>query len=244
MPLVGSSPTASAFANVKRKNSPVVQRLRLLAYTQATMVQVHPGLLITQVIHVLAEQPGVLASLSRWRSWVQIPSRTLFHSARYANWQSGEAQTFATCGFDSRPCHLRTSHSTNRVVFLAAVCKAVVNEISEVDDERFKSFTTHSMTCRIERRPVRLSAQDGGPSSRKGGFDSRTGHCPKKGTDPLPGRGPRCERQAVKGLSSFLGHRSHRRDQIDQVVKLADTRRSDRRALRAWEFDSPLGHST
>jgi hypothetical protein len=178
------------------------------------MVQVHPGLLITNVIYVLAEQPGVLASLSRWRSWVQIPSRTLFHSARYANWQSGEAQTFATCGFDSRPCHWRASLSANRVVFLVVVCKTAVNEISEVDDERFESFTTHSMTCRITSRPVRLSAQDGGPSSRKGGFDSRTGHC------------------------------SHRRDQIDQVVKLADTRRSERRALRAWEFDSPLGHST
>jgi hypothetical protein len=104
------------------------------------------------------------------------PIEDAFDAARYANWQSGEAQTFATCGFDSRPCHLRTSHSTNRVVFLVAVCKTVVNETSEVDDERFESFTTHWMPCRIERRPVRLSAQDGGPSSRKGGFDSRTGH--------------------------------------------------------------------
>jgi hypothetical protein len=25
--------------------------------------------------------------------------------ARYANWQSGEAQTFVTCGFDSHPCY-------------------------------------------------------------------------------------------------------------------------------------------
>jgi hypothetical protein len=57
-------------------------------------------------LHVLAEQPGVLASLSRWRSWVQIPSRTLSIRARYANWQSGEAQTFVICGFDSRSCHL------------------------------------------------------------------------------------------------------------------------------------------
>jgi hypothetical protein len=31
-------------------------------------------------IHVLAEQPGVLATLSRWRSWVQIPSGTLEQS--------------------------------------------------------------------------------------------------------------------------------------------------------------------
>ena len=26
--------------------------------------------------------------------------------ARYAIWQSGEAQTFVFCGFDSHPCHL------------------------------------------------------------------------------------------------------------------------------------------
>ena len=68
-PLVGSSPTASAFANVNRTNSPVVQRQRLLAYTQATMVRVHPGLLILhgQVFsyYVLAGQPGVPATLSR-----------------------------------------------------------------------------------------------------------------------------------------------------------------------------------
>ena len=29
------------------------------------------------------------------------------NTARYANWQSGEAQTFViVCGFDSHPCHL------------------------------------------------------------------------------------------------------------------------------------------
>jgi hypothetical protein len=42
----------------------------------------------------LVVQPGVDACLSRRRSWVQIPSRAL--TARYANRQSGEAQTFAT----------------------------------------------------------------------------------------------------------------------------------------------------
>src|SRR4249920_2744932 len=31
-------------------------------------------------IHILAEQPGVLAILARWRSWVQIPSGTLEQS--------------------------------------------------------------------------------------------------------------------------------------------------------------------
>jgi hypothetical protein len=54
----------------------------------------------------------MLATLSRWRSSVQIRSGTPFRSiqtARYANWQSGEAQTFADCGFDSHPCYLHAS---------------------------------------------------------------------------------------------------------------------------------------
>ena len=47
----------------------------------------------------------MLACLSSRRSWVQIPSGTLTE-ARYANWQSDEAQTFVTvCGFDSHPCY-------------------------------------------------------------------------------------------------------------------------------------------
>jgi hypothetical protein len=56
--------------------------------------------------HALVEQPGVLACLSRRRSRVQIPSRALStNTARYANRQSGQAQTLVTCGFDSRLRH-------------------------------------------------------------------------------------------------------------------------------------------
>ena len=138
---------------------PVVQRQRLLAYNQATVVRVHPGLLTPRYangravrlkpeclqvrillwalsmtswlgrqladhlglepgmlwvrvppellkISVLVEQPGVLATLSRWRSRVQIPPGTLLKTARYANRQSGQAQTLVTvCRFDSDPCH-------------------------------------------------------------------------------------------------------------------------------------------
>jgi hypothetical protein len=90
---VGSIPTPAA-----RHHGPVVQRQRLLSYKQETMVQLHPGLLAKgeggvwkgeymlsfhtppsafPLIHVLVEQPGVLACLSRRRSWVQIPSGTL-----------------------------------------------------------------------------------------------------------------------------------------------------------------------
>lgn len=71
-------------------------------------------------------------------------------------------------------------------------------------------------------RPVRLEAQDPGPSSRRRGFKSRTGHSfvskntaevPQKDTHAIPGRGP------------------HESPANGQVVQLADTRRSERRAL-------------
>ena len=48
-------------------NSPVVQRQRLLAYTQATMVQVRPGLLDAQV-RQLAERLGLNPSDCRFDS--------------------------------------------------------------------------------------------------------------------------------------------------------------------------------
>ena len=47
------------------------------------------------VTNVLVEQPGVLATLSRWRTRVQIPPGTLTRSGTQT-WQSGEAQTFVT----------------------------------------------------------------------------------------------------------------------------------------------------
>ena len=79
----------------------VVQRRRLPAYTRKTMVRVHPESVIGFCPRGAA---GVLATLSRWRSWVQIPSRTPLKTARYAIRQSGEVQTFVFCGFDSHSC--------------------------------------------------------------------------------------------------------------------------------------------
>ena len=70
----------------------------------------------------------MLATLSRWRPWVQIPSGALTYwgtMARYANWQSGQAQTLVICGFDSLSCHWELKE---RVVLLTAACKAVANK--------------------------------------------------------------------------------------------------------------------
>ena len=57
--------------------------------------------------YVLVEQPGVLACLSRRRSWVQIPSGTLLmNMARYANPAERPSSNLGDCGFDSLPCYL------------------------------------------------------------------------------------------------------------------------------------------
>ena len=62
---------------------------------------------------VLAEQPGVLATLSRWRSGVRIPSGTLISTTRRGTQtgKSGEAQTFVCCGFNSHSRHSKTERS-------------------------------------------------------------------------------------------------------------------------------------
>ena len=61
---------------------------------------------------VLVEQPGVLACLSRRRSWVQIPSGTLT-KARYANLAERRISKVCGCGFDSLPCYLMMAQWTS-----------------------------------------------------------------------------------------------------------------------------------
>jgi hypothetical protein len=85
-------------------------------------------------------------------------------------------------------------------VFLVAVRKTVVNEISEVDDERFESFTTHSESTNWKVGSFVYRHRTAAPQAAK------AGSIPARVTE---------------------------QDQtIDQVVKLADTRRSERRALK------------
>ena len=54
---------------------------------------------------VLVEQPGVLATLSRWRPSVQIRSGTLDNTARCANVAERPSSNLGGCGFDSLPCY-------------------------------------------------------------------------------------------------------------------------------------------
>ena len=47
--------------------------------------------------NALVEQPGVLATLSRWRSWVQIPSGALRSVNRRHGTQIGKAAKLKPC---------------------------------------------------------------------------------------------------------------------------------------------------
>jgi hypothetical protein len=67
-----------------------------------------------------------------------IGGARLIKPARYANWQSDQAQTLASCGFDSHSCHLVFAgwcSSRRSVKPLPSICEAVGG--------RFNSFITH-----------------------------------------------------------------------------------------------------
>ena len=93
-------PGAIPGGSTQHQDSPVAQRQRQLPYKETIGGSSPPGITEGNPLNtqrelkrqpiVLAEQSGVLATLSRWRSWVRIPSGTLSahgrtHSARYAN---------------------------------------------------------------------------------------------------------------------------------------------------------------
>ena len=80
----------------------------------------------------------MLACLSRRRSRVQIPSRTL--AARYANRLSGEAQIFVFAG--STP-----ACATDRVMLAAAGVDQLSETQAESDDEQVQ-FLPNPITAR------------------------------------------------------------------------------------------------
>jgi hypothetical protein len=140
---------------------------------------------------VLVEQSGVLATLSRWRPWVQIPPGTLVGTVR-------------------KPAKRPSSNLGDRlwvrfppVLFEICVGRALAS-LSGCNPPAFSLCRFNS--CPTHCWPVRLSVR---------------GHRPLK-----PGGW-------VRFPYGLL---------IDQVVEQVDTRRSERRASLAWEFDSPLGH--
>ena len=145
--------------------------------------------------YALVEQPGVLACLSRRRSRVQIPSRALAtNAARYANRQSGQAQTLVTAG--STPA--RATGTT---------CVGWAS-VSPTDCKSAATGCAGSTPARRTRYGSFVYRKDASPSSWKGRVQFPHG--------PL--------------------------QQYDQVAELGYARRSERRALEAWEFESPLGH--
>ena len=134
----------------------------------------------------------MLATLSRWRRgfkshrgrykvdglWLKVEGKpavavhfycpsTFNHRpstimARYAIRQSGEAQTFVFCGFDSHSCHrwlVANGRWPDRLSSLATSHKPSANSHQPLPSQ-----------------PVLLAAQEAGPSSRQRGFKSRTGY--------------------------------------------------------------------
>ena len=114
-------------------------------------------------------------------------------AARYANRQSGQAQTLViVCGFDSHPCYCKHALAGHWRAQAAVTRPPLAVQVQLLPDAL--------------GRPVRLSAKDTSPSSWRDGFDSHTGYWNR----PSGGTG----RHATLRTS----------------------------CLRAWEFDSPLGH--
>lgn len=56
-------------------------------------------------LEALVEQSGVLATLSRWRPWVQIPSRALRQPGTVRQPAQRPGPNPGVCGFESHPCH-------------------------------------------------------------------------------------------------------------------------------------------
>ena len=126
----------------------------------------------------------MLASLSTRRSGVRIPSGALeeeWESARYANRHSGQAQTLVSCGFDPHPCQVGSGSDASAGHWRAQVA------------------VTHPPlgALQVQLLPGALRSSDGsarwsigkdtGPSSRRGGFDSRTGYSLDSRYDPIAG---------------------------------------------------------
>lgn len=115
--------------------------------------------------HALAVQPGVDACLSRRRAWVQIPSRAL--AARYANRQSGAAQTCATLWVRLPPLPLHNETCSPRL----AVNQLSRNKRGGDEEVRFLHVSL------VERDSMPRWSIGRTPGSQPGAarFDSGTG---------------------------------------------------------------------
>ena len=125
---------------------------------------------------------------------VQIPSRApSTNTARYANRQSGEAQTFVTAG--STPACATPTTCVGWASASPTACKAAS------PDHRFAAVPAMQVQLlpgALTTWPVRLSAQDTSFSRWRGGFDSRTGYLSEQVAQLEDAR---CsERRARKGL--------------------------------------------
>ena len=133
----------------------------------------------------------MLASLSRWRSRVQIPSGTLDGTVRKL--AKRRSSNLRVCGFDSRLCHsIGLCSSWRPVKPLSQNKRGGRREVQFLHDPLQGPFVYRFRT----------------PASQAG----KAGSIPARVTD------------------------------MAKWWNWQNTRRSERRAFMAWEFESPLGH--
>jgi hypothetical protein len=126
---------------------------------------------------VLVEQPGVLACLSRRRSWVQIPSGTLeMTTARYANRQSGQVQTLVSAG--STPACATGTRCVGWALASPSGCNPPASGMqvrAPIGMDAGLVAARRTGELWIRRRGAMLVLQRGF-QSRQRGFDSRPRH--------------------------------------------------------------------
>jgi hypothetical protein len=87
---------------------------------------------------VLVEQPGVLATLSRWRSRVQIPSGTL-----------GRGERLKTKGFRCEARDLRALHNLVSLVFCLKPSLGTVRKLAKRRSSNLRVCGFDSRLCHL-----------------------------------------------------------------------------------------------
>jgi hypothetical protein len=204
------------------------------------MVRVHPGLLTeasrSRQLRVLLCLPEAQAGHTGPRRGAR-PSPPPCHGgdrgfeshrgrfaargARYANRQSGEAQTFVTCGFDSHSCHYSQEIRVGWALARPSGCNPPACRQC-----RFDSCPTHSSVRQRAIGPFVYRHRTAAPQAAKAGsIPARVTHGGEKGISHL-------ETRRTGGLTPAVRRElTTRTIAIGQVVQLVDTRRSERRAL-------------
>ena len=202
----------------------------------------------------------MLTTLSRWGSWVQIPSGCwiLRNEARYANWPSGQAQILVSAGSNPARAIGGDEDEEPSCVGWALASPGGCNPPA-FGPWRFNSVPTHSLSLRQEDGPFGYR-QATWFSARRGGFDSLTGYSTMWNDHSQAGGSPVGPHEAdfpvrVRGLGlcgragarpSFIssedGFDSHARNSCRLIGRVGKLAKPPAREAGACGFDSHSGH--